>query len=197
MARWRYDAQPLLRYATAPEAPLYREIMEIFAEAAAGYASRLSPEDVHAALTARLKAGSGEPGDDMPSIAEVKERLGQLWRWGTCLKTLTLPGPPAWRATSGQPTSMTSRQEARRPQRLLPPSTRLCDEWVASRPSRCGMPRKCSASSSARCAPTSRRRADLRAVRGPARTVQEPDRECGIVHAEGEPAAGGTGPRRP
>jgi hypothetical protein len=34
MARWRYDAQPLLRYATMPEAPLYREIMEVFAEAA-------------------------------------------------------------------------------------------------------------------------------------------------------------------
>ena len=36
MAHWRYDTQPLLRYATMPEAPLYREIMEIFAEAFAG-----------------------------------------------------------------------------------------------------------------------------------------------------------------
>jgi hypothetical protein len=31
MPRWRYDAQPLLRYATVAEAPLYREIMEVFA----------------------------------------------------------------------------------------------------------------------------------------------------------------------
>ena len=75
MARWRYDAQPLLRYATMPEAPLYREIMEIFAEAAAGYASRLSPEDVHAALLARLSPGTGEPAEDMPGIVAVKERL--------------------------------------------------------------------------------------------------------------------------
>ena len=36
MARWRYDAQPLLRYAAVQEAPMYREIMEVFAEAAAG-----------------------------------------------------------------------------------------------------------------------------------------------------------------
>ena len=43
MAHWRYDAQPLLRYATMPEAPLYREIMEIFAEAAAGYAAGCPP----------------------------------------------------------------------------------------------------------------------------------------------------------
>ena len=43
MPRWRYDAQPLLRYATVAEAPLYREIMEVFAQAAVGYASRLSP----------------------------------------------------------------------------------------------------------------------------------------------------------
>src|SRR5215472_8186686 len=82
MARWRYDAQPLLRYATMPEAPFYREIMEIFAEAAAGYVSRLSPEDVHAALLARLNPGTDEPIEDMPSVASVKERLGQLWRWG-------------------------------------------------------------------------------------------------------------------
>ena len=82
MARWRYDAQPLLRYATVAEAPLYREIMEVFAQAAAGYAGRLSPEDVHAALLARLAPGTGEPADDMPGIAQVKERLEQLWRWG-------------------------------------------------------------------------------------------------------------------
>ena len=82
MPRWRYDAQPLLRYATVAEAPLYREIMEIFAQAAAGYASRLSPEDVHAALLARLGPGAGEPAEDVPSIAQVKERLEQLSRWG-------------------------------------------------------------------------------------------------------------------
>lgn len=78
MPRWRYDAQPLLRYATVVEAPLYREIMEIFAQAAAGYASRLSPEDVHAALLARLGAGAGEPAEDVSSLAQVKERLEQL-----------------------------------------------------------------------------------------------------------------------
>lgn len=82
MVRWRRDVQPLLRYATTPEAPLYREIMEIFADAATGYASRLSPEDVHAALLARLDHGTGEPTEDVPGIAEVKERLGQLWKWG-------------------------------------------------------------------------------------------------------------------
>ena len=82
MARWRYDAQPLLRYATTREAPLYRAIMEIFAKAAAGYASRLSPEDVHAALLARLDPGTRGADEDVPSIAEVKERLDQLWRWG-------------------------------------------------------------------------------------------------------------------
>ena len=59
--RWRYDAQPLLRYATVAEAPLYREIMEVFAQAATGYASRLSPEDVHAALLARLDSAPGRP----------------------------------------------------------------------------------------------------------------------------------------
>jgi uncharacterized protein (TIGR02677 family) len=82
MPRWRYDAQPLLRYATVAEAPLHREIMEVFAQAAAGYASRLSPEDVHAALLARLGPGAGEPAEDVPSIAQVKERLEQLSHWG-------------------------------------------------------------------------------------------------------------------
>jgi uncharacterized protein (TIGR02677 family) len=82
MARWRFDTQPLLRYATVPEAPMYREIIEVFADAAAGYASRLSPEDVHAALLARLDPGAGEPVEDMPGIAAVKERLVKLWEWG-------------------------------------------------------------------------------------------------------------------
>lgn len=82
MARWRYDAQPLLRYAAVPEAPMYREIMEVFAEAAAGYRSRLSPEDVHAALLARLDPGAENDGDDPPAIAEVKERLKKLFEWG-------------------------------------------------------------------------------------------------------------------
>jgi uncharacterized protein (TIGR02677 family) len=82
MARWRYDAQPLLRYATVAEAPLYREIMDIFAQAASGYASRLSPEDVHAALLARLDTDAVGVLEDIPGIAQVKERLEQLWRWG-------------------------------------------------------------------------------------------------------------------
>jgi len=61
---------------------MYREIMQVFADAAAGYSSRLSPEDVHAALLARLGPDTGEPGDGLPGLAEVKDRLEQLWRWG-------------------------------------------------------------------------------------------------------------------
>jgi len=82
MVRWRFDGQPLLRYATVPDAPVYREIMEIFAQAAAGYTGRLSPEDVHAALSARLDPGVDDLGDDMPSVADVKKRLEQLFLWG-------------------------------------------------------------------------------------------------------------------
>ena len=82
MPRWRYDAQPLLRYATVAEAALYREMMEVFAQAAVGYASRLSPEEVHAALLARLGASTAEASEDVPSIGLVKERLEQLWKWG-------------------------------------------------------------------------------------------------------------------
>jgi uncharacterized protein (TIGR02677 family) len=80
--RWRFDGQPLLRYSTVPEAPCYREIMQVFADAAAGYSSRLSPEDVRAALDARLGPDTGEAGDAVVSLAEVKDRLEQLWRWG-------------------------------------------------------------------------------------------------------------------
>ena len=80
MARRRSDAQPLLRYATVPEhAPMYRAIMELFTEAAAGYASRLRVEDVHAALVARL-AEYGET--DFPDVAEVAQRLKRLFEWG-------------------------------------------------------------------------------------------------------------------
>jgi len=39
---------------------------------AAADASRLSPEDVHAALLARLDPGVGERGEDVPGVAEVK-----------------------------------------------------------------------------------------------------------------------------
>jgi uncharacterized protein (TIGR02677 family) len=80
--RWRFDGQPLLRYATMPEAPMYREIVQLFADAAAGYSSRLSPEDVHAALVARLGPDAGELADGLPAMAEVKDRLEQLSRWG-------------------------------------------------------------------------------------------------------------------
>jgi len=82
MVRWRFDGQPLLRYTTVPEAPVYREIMEIFAEAAAGYTGRLSPEEVHAALSVSLDPSVDDPADDMPSIADVRKRLEQLWLWG-------------------------------------------------------------------------------------------------------------------
>lgn len=74
MVRWRFDGQPLLRYATVPDAPVYREIMEVFAQAAAGYTGRLSPEDVQVALSARLDPGIDDL-DDMPSVADVKKRL--------------------------------------------------------------------------------------------------------------------------
>jgi uncharacterized protein (TIGR02677 family) len=80
MARRRSDAQPLLRYATGHEhAPVYRAIMELFTEAAAGYASRLRVEDVHAALVARL---AEYDESDLPSVAEVAQRLKQLFDWG-------------------------------------------------------------------------------------------------------------------
>lgn len=82
MARWRYDAQPLLRYAAVQEAPMYREIMEVFAEAAAGYNSRLSPEDIYAALLDRLDPGSDDDDNDSLSLGEVKKRLEQLYKWG-------------------------------------------------------------------------------------------------------------------
>jgi uncharacterized protein (TIGR02677 family) len=82
VARWQFDGQPLLRYATVPEAPMYREILQVFADAAAGYSSRLSPEDVHAVLLARLGPADGDLADDLPAIAEVKDRLEQLSRWG-------------------------------------------------------------------------------------------------------------------
>src|SRR5260370_8410040 len=81
MVRWRFDGQPLLRYATVPDAPVYREIMEIFAQAPAGYTGRLSPEDVHAALSARLDPGGEDLGDDMPTVADVKKRLEHLFLW--------------------------------------------------------------------------------------------------------------------
>src|SRR5258705_13161850 len=87
---------------------------------AAADASPLSPEDVHAALLARLDPGVGERGEDVPGVAEVKERLEQLWRWGNLSQGFYTAWAPAWRATSGQPTSMTSRQAARQPRRLCP-----------------------------------------------------------------------------
>jgi uncharacterized protein (TIGR02677 family) len=82
MARWRYDAQPLLRYAAVQEAPMYREIMEVFAEEAAGYRSRLSPEDIYAALLGRLDPGDEDDDNDSFSLGEVKKRLVQLHDWG-------------------------------------------------------------------------------------------------------------------
>lgn len=82
MARWRYDAQPLLRYAAVQEAPMYREIMEVFAEEAAGYRSRLSPEDIYAALLDRLDPDDEDHDNDSFSLAEVKKRLVQLHDWG-------------------------------------------------------------------------------------------------------------------
>ena len=84
MGRKQRDTQPLLRYAThATHAPVYREIVDLFSEAAAGYASRLRAEDVHAALVAQATP----PPDDDPAgtaltVAEVAERLERLVDWG-------------------------------------------------------------------------------------------------------------------
>ena len=61
---------------------MYREIVQVFADAAAGYSSRLSPEDVHAALLARLRSDARELADVLPGMTEVKDRLEQLSRWG-------------------------------------------------------------------------------------------------------------------
>jgi len=83
VGRRRLDQQPLLRYATVPEAPLYREIMDIFTEASASYASRLSPEMVHDALSLRLAADGPDADDEQPTLVEVKARLEQLWKWGS------------------------------------------------------------------------------------------------------------------
>ncbi len=75
----RPDAQPLLRFATVPEAPVYRAIIEVFTAAATGYNGRLSPEDVRAALVA---AAADEPDVDPPSVDEVADRLARLTSWG-------------------------------------------------------------------------------------------------------------------
>jgi uncharacterized protein (TIGR02677 family) len=75
----RPDAQPLLRYATVTDAPLYRAIVEVFATAAAGYTGRLSPADVHHLL---LDGGQLDPDDDPPTVEEVAARLNQLRLWG-------------------------------------------------------------------------------------------------------------------
>ena len=83
MARWRYDAQPLLRYAAVQEAPMYREIMEVFAEAAAGYPSRLSPEDIYVALLDRSDPAARKMTTIRSSLGEVKKRLEQLQIGGT------------------------------------------------------------------------------------------------------------------
>lgn len=74
------DVQPLLKYATVPEAPVYRAIVEVFTEAAAGYASRLSPEDVRAALIDHRAAA--EEDTDALTLEAVTGRLNQLVVWG-------------------------------------------------------------------------------------------------------------------
>jgi uncharacterized protein (TIGR02677 family) len=75
----RGDVQPLLKYATLPDAPIYRAIVDVFTEAAAGYASRLSPEDVHAALVARLAEYDAE---SVPTPGALTDRLDHLVTWG-------------------------------------------------------------------------------------------------------------------
>ena len=74
----RPDVQPLLRYATVPDAPLYRAIMDVFAVAVAGYSGRLSPADVHQLL---LESGQLDP-DDAVTVEEVADRLNRLRLWG-------------------------------------------------------------------------------------------------------------------
>ena len=82
MVRRQADAQPLLRYATATDyAPIYRSIMDVFTEASAGYASRLRVEDVHAALLERATERDSSLAD-VPTLAEVGDRLKRLHEWG-------------------------------------------------------------------------------------------------------------------
>lgn len=69
MAGQRADAQPSLRYATVPDAPRYRAIIDVFTAGAAGYTGRLSPQDVPAVL-----AGHDGPDEDPPTVEEVAER---------------------------------------------------------------------------------------------------------------------------
>jgi uncharacterized protein (TIGR02677 family) len=79
MTHPRGDVQPLLKYATLPDAPLYRAIVDVFTEAAAGYASRLSPEDVHATLAARFADNDVE---SVPTTGALADRLDHLVTWG-------------------------------------------------------------------------------------------------------------------
>jgi len=79
MASRRADTQPLLRYATSRTgAPVYRAIIDLFTEAAAGYASRLRPEDVHAALTPMFGLSEDDPDAPALTLAEVEQRLERL-----------------------------------------------------------------------------------------------------------------------
>jgi len=83
MASRRADTQPLLRYATSRTgAPVYRAIIDLFTEAAAGYASRLRPEDVHAALTPMFGLSEDDPDAPALTLAEVEQRLERLAEWG-------------------------------------------------------------------------------------------------------------------
>lgn len=69
------DRQKLFSYATEQEAPSYRAVMDVFLAAAAGYRSRLRPEDV--------AAGLANAADAVRLDAEtIRRRLDQLYEWG-------------------------------------------------------------------------------------------------------------------
>ena len=72
----RRDRQPLLAYATEPNAPLFRAIVGVFVSAADHYQSRLRLSDVLEALP--LVGGYTQPTDE----DEVARRLEQLCTWG-------------------------------------------------------------------------------------------------------------------
>lgn len=77
----RPDAQPLLRFATVPEPPVYRAIIEVFTAAATGYNGRLSPEDVRAALVAcvyDLTPGGEAAAEALATLEEGLRRVGGL-----------------------------------------------------------------------------------------------------------------------
>lgn len=72
-----FDQVNVLRYVTAPNAPVYRAIMQVFADAMARYVIELRPADVLRALT---EGGFGDAVSDVDALET--DHLEQLVRWG-------------------------------------------------------------------------------------------------------------------